>query len=813
MHGIVKDVRYGVRMLLKTPGISIVAILTVSLGMGGVINAASGVYGMMLRGLPFEDGDRLMRISQTVFVEGISGQNLTIHDLDGFRMQQTSFEDLAGFYFRTINLADEFERPERYLGTYVEARMFSETNTPPLLGRVLRNEEDAGHQPATIVISYRVWQNRYRADPDIVGRSIRANGAPVTIVGVMPEGYRFPFDNDLWMPLGMDLNDLTRGEGERLWVAGRLKREVTPGQALAELVGIAHNLAAGYPLTNAGVGVELERYDDNFLPDEIRRLTMVSVIGVFGVLLIACANVANLLLARSAVRVKEMAIRSAIGATRGGLIRQLMIEAAVLVIIGGLGGIAFGLWLISIFGATFNDILKPHWIYFQFDMPIFFFAVGAILFASIVSGIVPALRASGINVHDVLKDDSAGSSSFRMGRFSTALVVTEVALSCGLLVGAGMTIRSVMNLNNLETGFSTANLFTARVALFGDDYPGDENRVDFFEELTDGLLALPGVENATLVDRLPGTGANETRFGVEGKVYMADQDYPSASYSIITPQFFTTFGVELLEGREFDLSDRVGVLSVAIVNQSFASKFFGREAPIGKRISLGRSATDTHWITIVGVVPDLHVGGGVVGGLGSHDAIAEQIYRPLAQAPPRAMRMAVKTSGNLLGIAPQVREVVAGLDPNLPIYEVDSMDGAILTATWMFGHMSRSYSAFAAIALFMAAVGLYGSIAFSVSRRTQEMGIRMALGARDGDVMALVFKKGMKQLGLGMLLGLGLGVVISNALASVAVHVDPGDPVVYGAVIITFVIAGLLACAVPARRATQVDIVDSLKAN
>lgn len=808
-----KDIRYGIRMLLKTPGISIVAILTVSLGMGGVINAASGVYGMMLRGLPFEDGDRLMRISQTVFVEGISGQNLTLHDLDDFRTQQTSFEDLAGFYFRTINLADEIERPERYLGTFVEARMFSETNTLPLMGRVLRAEEDAGHRPAVIVISHRVWQNRYRGDPDIIGRSIRANGAPVTIVGVMPEGYRFPFDNDLWMPLGMDLNGLTRGEGERLWVAGRLKRGVPFGQALAQLVGISHNLADDFPVTNAGVGVEMERYDDNFLPDEIRRLTLVSVIGVFGVLLIACANVANLLLARSAVRVKEMAVRSAIGATRGGLIRQLMIEAAVLVIVGGLGGIAFGWWLIGIFGATFETILKPHWIYFQFDLPVFFFAAGAILVTSVVSGIVPALKASGINVHDVLKDESAGSSSFRMGRFSSVLVVTEIALSCGLLVGAGMTIKSVMNLKNLETGFSTANLFTARVALFGSDYPEDEDRVHFFEELTESLQALAGVENAALVDRLPGTGANETRFGVEGKVYMAPQDYPGASYSIITPEFFRTFGVELLEGRQFDISDRAGVLPVAIVNQSFASKFFGRAGVIGKRILLGRSEIDTRWITIVGVVPDLHVGGGVVGGLGSHDAIAEQIYRPLAQAPPHAMRMAVRTSGNSLNVAPQVRDVVAELNPNLPIYEVDSMDGAILTATWMFGHMSRSYSAFGAIALFMAAVGLYGAMAFSVSRRTQEMGIRMALGARDGDVMALVFKKGMVQLGIGITLGLGLGVVISRALASVSVHVDPGDPVVYAAVVVTFVVAGMLACAVPARRATQVDLVDALKAN
>ncbi len=798
-------------MLRKTPGVSLMAILTVTLGVGGVINAASGVYGMMLRGLPFEEGERLMRISQSVPAEGIAGQNFSPHDLRDFRDQQTVFEDLAGFIFATINLADEQGRPERYLGTLVESGMFSEVATPPLMGRVLLPEEDAGTGARSIVISHRVWQTRYRGDPDILGKGIRANGVAATIVGVMPEGFGFPFDNDLWMPRGFDIADLARGEGERLWVIGRLKEGVSQGQAQAELDGIAARLASDFPETNAGIGIRIERYDDNFLPAEIKTLTWVSVAGVLGVLLISCANVVNLLLARSAVRVKEMAVRSAIGASRMRVIRQLMLEAAILVAIGGLGGIAFGAWLIGLFGSTMASVVKPHWIYFQFDLPVLYFAVAVIAVTSLVAGIVPALKASGVDVNDMLKDEGSGSSSFRMGRFSTGLVVTGIALSCGLLVGAGMTIKSMINLRDLDTGFETAGVFTARVALSSADYPEDQSRVHFYEELTEHLQEIPGVELAALVDRLPGTGANETHFAVEGAVYASAADFPRASYSVVTPSFFSTFGVDVTAGRNFEMGDRADVLPVAVVNQSFANRYFETGSAVGKRVRIGRSDFSEQWRTIVGVVPDLHVGGGLVGGLGSHDAIAEQFYTPLAQGPPGAVRMAIKTRGDLFALAPQVRAIVADLDPNLPIYEVDSMDGAIETATWMFGFMGRLFTAFGSIALFMAAAGLYGAIAFSVSRRSREMGIRMALGAQHRDVMGLVFKKGMGQLTVGMGFGLAVGVVISLILASVSVHVDPGDPGVYGAVVATFLLTGIVACALPARRATLVNLVEALR--
>ncbi|TDI91083.1 MAG: FtsX-like permease family protein [Chloroflexi bacterium] len=375
-----------------------------------------------------------------------------------------------------------------------------------------------------------------------------------------------------------------------------------------------------------------------------------------------------------------------------------------------------------------------------------------------------------------------------------------------------MMIKSVINLKTFDMGFQSENVLTARVALFPADYPDGESRLQFYNGLAQRLNALPGVESAAFVDRLPGTGAGEWWFGVEGVPYITDQDYPAASRARMTPGFFDTFGVKLQEGRDFTLQDREGSLPVAIVNQSFARRYFPQQSAVGKRFRLGRSDSRNAWMTVVGIVPDLHVGDDIIGGLRSGNVMPEQFYTPLAQGPPRAMRMAMKTRGDPLAVAPLVRDAVAELDPNLPIYEVESMDGVLQTATWMFGIMGLSFSVFGAIALFMAAVGLYGVMAFSVSRRTQEMGIRMALGACGKDIIGLVLKQGMAQIGVGMVLGMGLGMAMSRPLQMVSFRVNPNDPTLYAAIIVTLTLAGLLACIVPALRATRVNLVDALRA-
>ncbi len=812
MNDLLRDLRYGARKLYKTPSVSFVAIVTIALGIGAVTYQFSSFYALTIRGLPFEGSDRLVRLSHTIVKDGVTGRTVPIHDFVDWREQQTVFEDLAGFYFSTINLGDADQRPERYLGTFVTANMFSEVKAQPSMGRVFRDEEDSGHTPPTIILGHRVWRVRYSRDPDIIGKVVRANGLAATVIGVMPEGFRFPFENDLWMPLALDHTELQRGEGRRLWVVGRLKNTVSVQRAQVQMTDISRRLALEYPETNDGVTTTVRFYTDEFLPREFATIFGVGFAAAFGVLIIACANVANLLLARAAVRSKEVAIRTALGASRARVIRQLLVEATILAAIGGIAGVALAAWLIGSLQTATETIQKPYWFDISLDPPVLIFAIVMTLVASIASGIVPALRASGIDVHETLKDQSAGSSSVRMGRFSTSLVISAIAVSCAMLVGAGMAIKSVINFRTLDMGFETANIFTGRVALFESDYPNSDSRLQFFDDLHQRLGALAGVESAALVDRLPGTGATETRFGLESIVYVTDQDYPTANHATISPGFFRTFGVTLLEGRDFTSQDRTEGLPVVIINQSFAQRYFPGASAVGNRFRLGRSESRDPWMTIVGVVPDLHVGEGNLGGLRSGSMAQEQLYTPLAQGPPSSMRMAIKTRGDPLEIAPIVRDAVAGLDPNLPLYEVDSMEGAIESATWIFGVLSWTFSLFGGMALLMSAIGLYGVMAFSVSRRTQEMGIRMALGAGDKDIVGLVLKKGMTQIGIGMAIGLVLGMALSRPLQAISFRVNPNDPLVYAAIIVTLTLTGVLACLAPALRATRVNLVSALKA-
>jgi predicted permease len=811
MRSLFKDIRFAIRMLYKTPSLSLIAVLTVALGVGATTHTFSVVYGSVIKGLPFEGSERLMSVSWTRPSHGITQSSVPSHDWMDWREQQTVFEDLAGYYPGTVNVADDEGRPERFDGAFVSANAFAQTGVVPILGRTFLEGEDEPGAAPTIVIGYDVWQNRYGGDPDVIGKVIQANARPHTIIGVMPARFHFPFSATVWVPIALDPLQYERGEGMWLEVFGRLEQGVTPDEAMVQMTAIAQRLATDYPETNEGSGVVITPFTERYMPTEIVAVLYAMLVAVFGVLFIACANVANLLLARAAVRSKEVAIRSALGASRFRVIRQLLAEATVIAVVGGAIGLVIASVGINFFNNALVDIEKPYWIDIQLHPPVLLFALAITLVASLVSGTVPALKASGADINEILKDESKGSSSFRMSRFSTGLVMGEIALSCALLVAAGLMVKSVVNIKTLDMGFDAENVFTARVGLFETDYPDSDSRLQFYERLLERLRALPGTRSAALTTNLPATGSGRSRFAVEGESYPTDQDYPLTYGAYITPGFFETFGVSLSQGRDFGTQDSEDNVPVTIVNQSFARRFFPNESPIGKRIRQGTSDSEEPWLTVVGVVPDLHIGGGV-GGIGDDARQPEQIYTPHAQSPEiRFISLAVKTAGPPMGLAPEVRDVVIGLDPNLPIYWVDSMEGAIETNTWAFGLFGSLFTIFGVIALFMSAVGLYGVMAFSVSRRTQEMGIRIALGAYGKDIIHLVLKKGLVQLGIGMTIGLGLGVALSRPLQLVLFDVNVNDPAVYGAIIATLTLAGLLACLLPARKATRVDVVNALK--
>jgi predicted permease len=809
MSGLTRDLRHAVRMLVRTPGLSAAAILTIALGVGLTTHTFSIVYGSVVRGIPYPGAERLVGLSQGVPADGIHQRNVPLHDYLDWREQQTSFEDIGALSTGTVNLSDDDRRPDRFLGAFTTWTALPLTGAVPVLGRVFREDEDRPDAEAVIVLGYDVWQNRYGGDPAVIGRSVRANGKLHTVIGVMPERFAFPFNSHVWLPLARDPHAVERGGGNWLEVFGRLKPGVTLDAARTELTAISARLAEAFPATNSGVVAELAPYTERYMPAQITATLWVMLAAVFGVLLIACSNVANLLLARAVTRSREMAVRTALGASRSAVMRLMLVESLVLALAGGALGLTLSHIGIGLFNATLVDIEKPFWIDIGMFPAVLLFSVAMTLLASVVSGTIPAIKASGAGIAELLKDGSRGSG-VRVGRFAAALVVGEIAISFGLLIAAGFMVKSVINVSTVEMGFDTQRVLTARVGLPQLDYPEATDWLAFQDRLVERAAALPGVRGVALTSHLPMNDANMYWYGVEGVGYASDRDYPFANSATVAPGFFSTMGTRIVAGRDFTEADNADGLQVTIVNGSFARRAFGDEPALGRRIRTGRSDSESPWRTIVGVVPDLRIGGGV-GGIGSDERIPEMFYIPLRQAPQRFVSIALRTAGEPMALAPDLRELVAALDPNLPIYDVDSMEGVIETNTWAFGLFGSLFGMFGGSALFMAAVGLYGVMAFSVNRRRQELGIRMALGARPRDIARLVFGKASVQVGIGLALGLALGFGLATPLRVMMFDVNVLDPTVYLSIALVLAATATLACLVPARRATRVDITEVLR--
>jgi predicted permease len=535
-------------------------------------------------------------------------------------------------------------------------------------------------------------------------------------------------------------------------------------------------------------------------------LTMLAA--VIGVLLIACANVANLLLAKAVSRTREVAVRAALGARRGRLVRQLLTEVLVLAGLGGLLGTAIGVKGVRVFDVLVAASPPPFWITFDPDYRVLLFALGITLLSAIAAGIFPALRASRTGVSEALQDESRGASSLRTGRLTGGLVVAEIAVSCGLLIVAGLMMKSLVRLNTLDLPFATEGILTARVTLPVVDYPDTASRVDFYDQLLPRLEAIPSVAAATLSDGLPARGNGARVFEVEGQAYPTDDDYPQAFEGIVTSGYFETFDVDVLQGRAFGVADRRSSLPVAIVNESFVRTFFAAGEPIGRRIRMGIRDTTAEWLTVVGVVPDL-----MMEGIENVTANPAGFYIPLAQSGVgTGVNIAVRTLGPPLVAADGVRRAVAAIDPDLPIYDVMTMKRAMSEETWFYWMFGILFMLLGVVALFLSVVGLYGVMSFAVGRRTREIGIRIALGAQNRQLIALTLRKGFFQLGIGLVLGIGIAAVVANPLQWILYEVNARDPVVFLGVMATLAGVGLFASFIPARRATKVDPVVALSA-
>jgi putative ABC transport system permease protein len=806
MTQLLTDVRSGLRMLVKYPTLSIVAIVTLGLGIGLSTTVFCVTNGGLFKGLPFPDADRIVAVVNTRPSQNQPQQPISVQDLVVWTDRQTSFEKFGAYFFAPMNLSTEEGRPERYSGGLLTVAAFEALGVQPILGRGFREGDDRIGAEPVVILGHDLWRDRYASSPDIVGKAIRASGVQRTVIGVMPDRFGFPIREALWAPLVIQPNAQARGQGPNYQVIARLKPGVSIEEAKVQAATIAAQLEKEFPESNKGVGADVLPYARTILGPEIYSLLYTMLGAGIGVLLIACVNVSNLLVARASLRRREVAVRMALGAGRHRVVRQHLTEVLVLATAGGAIGI-----VLSIFGMRwFTDAMSvnppPFWISFELDYRVMVFVLGLIVLASVFAGTLPALHAARVSAATALKDDNRSSTSAQLGRFSSGLVIAELAVSCGLLIAAGLMIKSVVQLKNVQMPFAVENILTARVDLPRTNYPDIAASIRFFEQLLPKLQAVPGVESATLSDGLPAAGNGSISVQIEGKAYPKQSDYPLAREGIVTAGYFETFQTPILSGREFRPSDTATSQPVAVINQSFARTHFPNIDPIGHQMKRVRLNPNEPWLTIVGVVPDL-----IMEGIGNNNASPVGYYIPIPQSDvANGVRIAIRTRGEPTTLTTLVRNAVASLDSDLAIYEVSTLRRVIERQTWFYTVFGTFFMTFGFCALFLAAAGLYGVMSFAVTQRTREMGVRSALGAQGLQLILLIMRKSIAQLAIGMALGLALALLASGFLQPVLYHVNPRDAAVFAGVIATLAAASLVASFLPARRVTKIDPVLAL---
>jgi len=804
VENLIRDLRLSFRSLRRTPGTALIAMIALALGIGLTTMMFSVVWGVLVRGLPFDEPQELIRLTLTNPSRGAFNLGVTIHDLTDWRAEQRSLEDLAGFRNTALNLSDDDNSPERLNGSSIEPVAFQLLGVQPMLGRLFTAAEAEPGAERVMLIGWGVWQQRFGGDPAIVGRSVRVDGEETVIVGVMPRGFAFPFSQNAWLPLRMDPIQIPRGQGGGLQVFGRLRDGVSLDAARADIERITQRLAAEYPATNEGVGSRIFPYTEETIGPEERTVLFAMFGAVLFVLIIACANVTNLLMARAMMRAREVGVRTALGASRWRVASQFLAEAFALALIGAISGTGLGAIGIHLFNSAIADVRPPFWIDIRLDGVAVLWTSGAALAATVLAGAVPAIQAARASTQEILKDESRGGSSFRLGRISSILVAGEMALSVGLLVGAGLMIKTVVKVNTIDLGFDAGSIYTARVTLPQPGYSDTDRRIRFAEELLTGIRGTPGVDAASLTTSAPGLGSGFATFGIEGVTYMAERDYPSASLIYISTGFFETLETGLLSGRDFTPADRAGVPLVAIVNRAFERSHFPDGSALGQRIKIGGPDSQFPWATIVGVAPDLFASG-------IDDDRPEAIYEPVAQIPPISLSILARTRGEPADLTQSVRTTLAGIDADLPLFTAGALDEVIERDNWYYSLFGTLFISFGLAALFLASVGLYGVMSFSVSRRTREIGVRMALGASTRDVLRLIFVQGLTQVSIGLVIGTAFALAVSRLLSAGLFQVEPRDPVIFTSVIVVLLATTVLACFVPARRAAAVDPLEAMR--
>jgi putative ABC transport system permease protein len=835
-----RDLRFAIHLLIKERWYSTVAIVALALGIGVNATVFTLVNAILIRGLPYQDSAHLYMLGSQWQNGNRSGVSLL--DFQDWRTQAKTFAGLAGFSGNGVNVSDDRSAPQSARSAGITANVFPLLAVRPIVGRNFTADDEKTGAESVAILGYDMWKSRYAEDRGILGKSLRLDGKPVTIIGVMPQGEQFPQNTEIWTPI-VPTADQQKRESRFLQVFGRLRPDASRTLAQTELNGIASRLAGAYPDTNKNItGVRVETFNERFNGGNIRTV-MLAMMGAVGfVLLIACANVANLQLSRSVHRSREVAVRIALGATRWRVVRQLLVES---VLLGALGGV-IGLGLAAIGVRLFDNAVagsgKPYWVVFTMDYTVFGFLAAICVVTGVLFGLVPALQVTKTNVNEVLKEGGRGNAGGRRARWLTGtMVVLELALTLVLLVGAGLMIRSFLKLYTIDIGIRTDHLVTMRIQLPSSKYPpppapgtpgasaqaaavsgrpGTDPRLGFYDRLLPRLEAVAGVEAVAFTNSVPPFGGGSRGIDIEGRpARKPEEKAPTVGIVTISPRFFDTVGVKLQRGRSFHETDGTPGNETVIINQKLAAQFFASEDPIGRRIRFAPntpvagqpqqpqpSQNALVWRTIVGISPTIRHSS-------PQDAEPPPVmYVPHRQNPPSGGSILVRSRLDVGAVMNAVRTEVGVVDPDQPILAAQTMDQMLEQQMWPYRVFGSLFAIFAVIALVMSAVGLYAVMAYSVTQRTTEIGVRMALGAEGRQVSWLILKRGLWQMGLGLTLGLAGAFGLSRVLRTLLVQVTPTDPVTFAAITTILTTVAIAACVIPARRATRVDPLIALRA-
>lgn len=804
MNNLLKDVRYGLRSLLRQPAFTVVAVITLALGIGANTAIFSLVNAVLLRALPFQNPEQLVSIGKAPGEGGLPG--LAGFQYLAWKEQSKSFDSLAAFTDNNFNLIGNGE-PERISCAQVTATLFTTLGVQPILGRTFLPEEDRTGQNQVAVVSEGFWQRRYGRDASLVGSTIQLDAKQYTVVGIMPSNFRYPGEFEIWLPLALDPIRETQGDFFSLvQVMGRLKPDVMVQQAQTELNHISQQAATQLKDPVSTANLEISPLHQQLVAGV--RLTLLVLWGAVGlVMLLACANVANLMLARTVSRQREMAVRAAVGARRWQLVRQLLGESLLLGIFGGAVGLLLAFWGVSAIASLVPEdfVSSVHNLNaIELDWRVFGFTLALSLLMALIFGIFPALSGSRPNLLKVLRESTTRNlMSFGLRSMRGWLVVTELALALILLLGAGLLVRSFRQLTAIDLGFNRENVLMARINLPRSVYRTEPQTIAFQQQLIERVKALPGVESTATINHTPLTGFGIVVFtGIEGQPPPDREKDPPIGVGTVTPDYFRTLQIPLISGRTYDERDRADAPKVAIVNQAFAQRYFPAGDVLGKRIAFG--CEDSYCTTIVGVV------GNVKQESITADVMPE-IFVPFEQMPMNAMTLFVRTKGNPMDFAGALRSEVFAIDKNQPVFSVKTLDQRVVETIATSRSLMLLFSGFALLALVLACVGIYGIISYAVSQRTREIGIRMALGARAVDVLRLVLKNGMTLVLAGIVIGVAGALALTRFLATLLFGVTPTDTLTFVVVSLVLVTVALIACLIPARRATKVDPLEALR--